>query len=265
MHGLGNDYVFIDAFPAETNAQLAQTDLSALACAISDRHRGVGSDGLVLILPDKKADARMRMFNADGSEAQMCGNAIRCVGKYLYESGACPRTNLRIATQAGLRELELHVQGDRVMSVTVNMGKPVVTAHRLTTEGKERPFFFVNMGNPHAVFFHETMPDTKTIRSRGARIEEHPSFPNRTNVEFVVRGANNDLHMRVWERGTGETMACGTGACAAAVASMQKWDMPNEITVHLLGGDLSIRQDSKGVVYMTGAAEESFRGEFQWN
>lgn len=261
MHGLGNDYVFVDCFQPEINALIAQADIPALARRISDRHRGVGSDGLVLILPDENADARMRMFNADGTEAQMCGNAIRCVGKYLYESGLCPRSAMRIATLAGVRELALQVSDGLVQMVTVDMGTPVIAEDELSLDDHSLSFFSVNIGNPHAVFFRDVMPDTETIHRLGAKIEKHPHFPEGTNVEFIVVRNPQELDMRVWERGTGETQACGTGACASAVAAMHAGYTEHEVTVHLLGGDLIIRLEND-IVYMTGTATEAFRGQY---
>lgn len=248
MHGLGNDYVFIDAFPPETNALLTQTDLPALARAVSDRHRGVGSDGLVLILPDQETDARMRIFNADGSEAEMCGNAIRCLGKYLYESGTCPRTHLRIATLAGIRELDLQLQDERVTQVTVKMGIPHIEKDIFLPHTCPQIYYKVNMGNPHAVFFCEPLP----------------RWPENTNVEFVHVRNNKELDVRVIERGSGETMACGTGACASAAAAISNGFTDRTVTVHLPGGDLLIRQDADGEIYMTGTATEAFRGEYKF-
>ena len=264
MHGIGNDYVFIDCFPSETAAVIVNTDLSDLAQRVSDRHFGIGSDGLVLILPDEEVDARMRMFNADGSEAQMCGNAIRCIGKYLYESGLCRKPSLRIATQAGVRELEVQVANGEAVSVTVNMGKPSVLDDSLTIDGEMWPFVSVNMGNPHAVFFRDSLPSPDELAVLGERIGTHPHFPEGTNVEFARVRNNKEIDLRVWERGTGETMACGTGACATAVAAIRHGLTQREVTIHLRGGDLLIawKADNKPV-FMTGSTTEVFRGKLR--
>ena len=264
MHGLGNDYVYIDCFPAETAELLAKIDLPELARRVSDRHTGIGADGLVLIVPSMVADARMRMFNADGSEAQMCGNAIRCVGKYLYESGLKAQTYLVIETLAGNRTLELHVKSGVVEQVTVDMSQPRIAQDQLTMDGKTMPFVSVNMGNPHAIFFRDTMPDTNEVATIGKQIEKNPHFTEGTNVEFVCIRNEKEVDMRVWERGTGETMACGTGACATGVAAMELGKTEREVTVHLLGGDLHIRWDKQNNVFMTGTATEVFRGTYNW-
>ena len=261
MHGLGNDYVYIDCFLPAT-AMVAQIDLAALARNVSDRHFGIGSDGLVLILPDKDTDACMRMFNADGSEAQMCGNAIRCVGKYLYESGLCHREQLRIKTLSGIRTLDLHVSDGVVGQVTVNMGQPRITQDLLYLDGRPMPFVAVNTGNPHAVFFRDSIP-AEEFPALGERIGTNPHFLEGTNMEFVRLHNERELSLRVWERGTGETMACGTGACAAAVAAMWLGKAQRQVTVHLRGGDLAVDWDTKtGFIYMTGPATEVFRGEY---
>lgn len=262
MHGLGNDYVYIDCFPQTTTSVLAQTDLAALARRMSDRHFGIGSDGLVLILPDTKADAYMRMFNADGSEAQMCGNAIRCVGKYLFESGLCHKPQMQIATRAGLRTIDLHVEGGNVEQVTVNMWIPKITQNIITIDKITRAFVSVNMGNPHAVFFCNSLP-IENFAALGEQIGTHSLFPEGTNVEFVSVRNDKELDLRVWERGTGETLACGTGACAAAVAAIWLGKSQHNIMVHLRGGDLAVRWDSDySPVFMTGPATEVFHGEY---
>ena len=264
MHGLGNDYVYVDCFPSETAALLAKTDLSALARRLSDRHRGIGSDGLVLILPDANADARMRIFNADGSEAQMCGNAIRCVGKYLYESSLCPRKRLFIATRAGIRSLELQLKKETVEQVTVNMGTPVIRPDALKLHSDPLGFMSVNMGNPHAVFFRNTVAALDELHVLGETISTHPHFSEGVNVEFVHVRNSNEIDVRVWERGSGETLACGTGACAAAVAAIRQGWTGREVTVHLPGGDLTINWPSDlQPVFMTGPATEAFRGTCQ--
>ncbi|MBO7456640.1 MAG: diaminopimelate epimerase [Paludibacteraceae bacterium] len=264
MHGLGNDYVFVDCFLPQTAALMAKTDLSALARRISDRHCGVGSDGLVLILPAQEADARMRMFNADGSEAQMCGNAIRCVAKYLYESGLCNKSRLFVDTLAGIRILSLHVNDGHVDQVTVNMGVPSIKPDVLTPNTDPLGFMAVNMGNPHAVFFRDTVITSEQLGKEGERIGTHPHFPEGTNVEFVCVRNDKELDLRVWERGTGETQACGTGACAAVAAAIKLGKMQRSVTVHLPGGDLLIQWEANDKpVFMTGSATEVFRGEYR--
>lgn len=263
MHGLGNDYVYVDCFDPVTADIIAHTELSSLAQQLSDRHFGIGSDGLVLILPSDEADARMRIFNADGSEAQMCGNAIRCVGKYLYESGICRRTQIRIHTLAGLRTLRLHTTEGKVDSAEVNMGKAEVMFDELMINYRPVAFVSVNMGNPHIVLFPQTHVATMSLTPLGPALERHPHFPEGTNVEFVSVRNPNELDMRVWERGSGETMACGTGACAAAVAAAVLSKTDNAVTVHLRGGDLHIHYDPETrEVTMTGPATEAFRGEY---
>lgn len=263
MHGLGNDYIYVDCFDPVTADLIAQTELSSLAQQLSDRHFGIGSDGLVLILPSNEADARMRIFNADGSEAQMCGNAIRCVGKYLYESGLCRRTQMRIQTLAGLRTLKLHTTEGKVDSAEVNMGKAEVQFDELMINYRPVAFVSVNMGNPHIVLFPQTHVATMSLTPLGPTLERHSHFPEGTNVEFVSVRNPNELDMRVWERGSGETMACGTGACAAAVAAAVLSKTGNSVTVHLRGGDLHIHYDPETrEVTMRGPATEAFRGEY---
>ena len=263
MHGLGNDYVYVDCFDPVTADIIAHTELSSLAQQLSDRHFGIGSDGLVLILPSDEADARMRIFNADGSEAQMCGNAIRCVGKYLYESGICRRTQICIQTPAGLRTLRLHTTEGKVDSAEVNMGKAEVMFDELMINYRPVAFVSVNMGNPHIVLFPQTHVATMSLTPLGPTLERHPHFPEGTNVEFVSVRNSKEIDMRVWERGSGETMACGTGACAAAVAAAVLSKTDNSVTVHLRGGDLHIHYDPETrEVTMTGPATEAFRGEY---
>jgi diaminopimelate epimerase len=270
MHGAGNDYVYVDC------TSKALTDPESVAVAVSDRHKGVGADGLVLILPSEKADFRMRMFNADGSEAQMCGNASRCVGKYVYDHALTDKTELTLETLAGIRRLSLRVEGSKVSEVSVDMGAPVlspaqipvdlpgdspVIAHPLHVGGEELSFTCVSMGNPHAVFFVDSLAKTDVLRL-GPLIELHPLFPQRTNVEFVEVLSPTHLKMRVWERGSGETMACGTGACATVVAGVLNGLCSRECTVSLPGGDLHIAWDeASGHVTLTGEAVEVFSGE----
>lgn len=263
MHGLGNDYIYIDCFTQATAKTIEETNLPVLAKRISDRHFGIGSDGLVLILPSAKADAEMRIFNADGSEAEMCGNAIRCVGKYLYESGLCRRTKLCIQTLSGLRTLRLHTSEGIVDSAEVDMGKVEVRFDELMINYRPVAFVAVNIGNPHIVLFPETHVATMSLTPLGPTLEKHPHFPEGTNVEFVSVRNRNEIDMRVWERGSGETMACGTGACAAVVAAAILSKTENSVTVHLRGGDLQIRYnpDTREVT-MRGTATEVCRGEF---
>lgn len=263
MHGLGNDYVYIDCFQPATAAMIAKADLPLLAQKMANRHLGIGSDGLVLIMPSKDSDAKMRIFNADGSEAQMCGNAIRCVAKYLYESGICNRPRLFIETLAGARTLELHVTAGQVESVMVNMGVPRIQSDVLMRGADPIGFTSVNVGNPHAVFFRNTILPDDQVADFGKRVGTHPHFPEGTNVEFACVRNRKEIDVRVWERGSGVTLACGTGASAAAVAAMWQGLVDRNVTVHLQGGDLNIRWDSStGTVYMTGSATEVFRGEF---
>lgn len=247
MHGLGNDYVYIDCFLKTTAKIIAKTDLAALARAVSDRHFGIGSDGLVLMMPSKEADAKMRIFNADGSEAEMCGNAIRCVAKYLYESGLCRDVHMQIETLAGIRSLALHVDKEIVDQVTVNMGKPVIRPESIQSGLDPIGYTSVNMGNPHAVFFRDTVPH----------------LPTNTNIEFVHVRNKHEIDVRVIERGSGETLACGTGACASAVAAIFHDLTERIVTVHLPGGDLKIQwKENTAPVFMTGPATEVFKGEW---
>lgn len=265
MHGLGNDYVYIDCFFTPAAEIVLNTDLPTLARRISDRHTGIGSDGLVLILPPEKAetDAVMRIFNADGTEAEMCGNAIRCIGKYLYESGRCRRGTIRIQTIAGLRTLRLHTAEGKVERVEVEMGKATVRFDELMINYRPVAFVSVNMGNPHIVLFPETHVATMSLTPLGPTLETHPHFPAGTNVEFVSVRNRKEIDMRVWERGSGETMACGTGACAAAVAAAALARIEDSVTVHLRGGDLQIQYNPQThEVTMTGTATEVYRGEY---
>ncbi len=249
MHGLGNDYVYVDCFRQETKDIIARTDLTDLARRVSDRHFGIGSDGLVLMMPSKIADAKMLIFNADGSEAEMCGNAIRCVAKYLYESHFCTSQQMEIETLAGIRPLKVQAMDGVVQQVTVNMGVPVIESRTLLCANNPIGYTFVNMGNPHAVFFSE-------------KIQQLPAD---TNIEFVRVINNKELSVRVIERGSGETLACGTGACASAVAAIYHGLTERNVTVHLPGGDLTVQwKDNLYPVFMTGTAEEVFRGNYTY-
>lgn len=273
MHGAGNDYVYVDC----TKGEIANP--SELAVKVSDRHFGVGSDGLVLICPSGKADFRMRMFNSDGSEAQMCGNASRCIGKYVYDKGLTDKRTITLETLAGIKILDLTVGEDgRVSSVRVDMGAPElrpglipveapgakgerVVDYPLEIDGEIYRITCVSMGNPHAVIFVDDVEHLDLPRT-GRAIELHEMFPQRINVEFVRREAADSLRMRVWERGAGETMACGTGACATLVAAALNGLSDRRATVHLLGGDLLIEWDpATDHVYMTGGATMVFEGD----
>ncbi len=269
MHGLGNDYIYINCL--EENIE----DSSKAAKILSNRHFGVGSDGLVLIMPSKKADFRMRMYNPDGSEAEMCGNAIRCVGKYVYDRGMTKNTVIRIETLAGIKTLDMTVKNKRVELVRVDMGEPVLNPKEIPVisekdifmsepiklKGKTYNATCVSMGNPHAVIYVDDV-SSFPVESVGHEIEIHRLFPKKINVEFVEVIDNDILKMRVWERGTGETLACGTGACAALVASVMNRVSSRNVELRLLGGNLNIEWSEKdNHVYMTGPAVEVFTGE----
>ncbi len=269
MHGAGNDYVYLDCFRQPLSAEV-----STLARAISDRHTGVGGDGLVLIGPSERAPVRMRMFNADGSEAEMCGNALRCVVKYAVESGLASGDEFAVETGAGLLKVTVvEHQGPAVTQVRVNMGAPILSGPEipttlpgspplnvpLTVGGREFPVTCVSMGNPHCITFVEDLTDDWVLQI-GPQLEVHPAFPRRVNAEFVQIVSPREFRMRVWERGSGETMACGTGACAAAVAGVLTGQLERQCVGHLRGGDLVLEWTSGGDVLMTGPAVEVFRG-----
>ena len=269
MQGCGNDYVYINCFEEKVE------DAPALARKVSDRHFGIGADGLVLIKPSSRDDFTMEMYNADGSQGKMCGNAIRCVGKYVFDHGMTKKRELAVETLAGTKYLSLNVSGDKVSEVTVLMGVPVFEPEKIpvvaegksvvdmpvTVDGRKYRITVVSMGNPHAVIFVE---DTKNfpIEKIGPLFERHEMFPERVNTEFVKVLDRENINIRVWERGSGETWACGTGACASAVASVINGYTDGKVTVHMLGGNLHIRYDGEGgQVHMTGPAVEVFRGE----
>ncbi len=259
MHGAGNDYVYVDCFRETVS------DPGKLAVRLSDRHFGIGSDGLVLICPSEKADCRMRMFNADGSEGEMCGNAIRCVGKYVYEHGIAAKERLTVETLAGIKTLELETNGGKVNAATVDMGVPKLTSElpeEIFVEGRTQNFVGISMGNPHAVYFRKEI-DGLDLNAVGPAYENHARFPDRVNSEFVQVLDRGHVRMRVWERGSGETMACGTGASACAAASILMGYTDDTVQVDLLGGTLSIRWDREGSghIFMTGPAVEVFSGE----
>lgn len=271
MHGLGNDYVYIDCM------KRCPDRLNELAREMSDRHCGVGGDGIILILPSEIADFRMRMFNADGSEGAMCGNGARCIGKYVYDHGLTDRTNITLETLSGVKFLTLYPGKDgKIESITVDMGEPVFDTEKIPVDaprntsvkvtvpsGREVELTAVSMGNPHGVIFTDDLSD-EMVLDVGSQLEVHPVWPDRANIEFArVEGPGN-IRMRVWERGSGETMACGTGACATAVAAALTGHAGRDSVIHLLGGDLSIRWDEKtNHVLMTGPATEVFNGTYQ--
>ncbi len=269
MEGLGNDYVYINCFKEHVK------NPGELAVKISDRHFGVGGDGMILIKPSEKADFTMDMYNADGTQAEMCGNGIRCVGKYVYDYGLTDKTSISVETLAGIKYLDLKVENGKVSMVTVDMGSPIMNAadvpvksdkgqvvnERITVDGVDYYMTCVSMGNPHAVMFVDDT-DSFPLEKIGPLFENNPVFPNRVNAEFVQILDRKTVKMRVWERGTGETLACGTGSCATAVACVLNNKTDNELTVKLLGGDLIIRYDRENnKIYMTGPARVVFDGE----
>lgn len=271
MQGIGNDYVYINCFEEKVE------DPSALSMRLSDRHFGIGSDGIILIEPSNAADCRMEIYNADGSRAMMCGNGIRCVGKYVYERGIAKKDVLRVDTRSGIKTLRLSVTDGTVESVTVDMGAPILKAGKipvrfgkdtvidapLTADGKTYRITCVSMGNPHCVIFTDDV-DHVALETVGRKLENHPIFPERANIEFIQVLGEEEIRMRVWERGSGETWACGTGACAAAVACALNRRTGRNVTVHLKGGDLKIRWDETAdTVFMTGPAEFVFDGNIE--
>jgi len=267
MHGLGNDYVVVD----NRDGKLDGKDLGKIAEKICRRRFSVGADGLLLLCGSSVADVKMRIFNADGSEAEMCGNGIRCLAKYCFENGITQKKELRIETLAGVKTVWLNVEDGTVRSVTVDMGSPILERSRipmvgegkcideeLNVEGEKFRITSLSVGNPHCVIFVNRV-DEFPVEKFGPKIENHPVFPNRTNVEFVQVLRENEMKIRVWERGVGETLACGTGACAAVVAANLLGKTGSRCIVHLLGGDLSIEYDNEKIL-MSGAAEKSFEG-----
>jgi len=272
MHGLGNDYIYIDAH----REALEGIDLPQLARSLSDRHFGIGGDGLILIMPSDEADFRMRMFNADGSEGEMCGNGMRCFAKYVYDHGLTTKTEFVVETAAGPIRPTVNVEEGRVTSVTVDMGKPRLARRDIPMTGspKNTPVInemlrvdddflrvtCVSMGNPHCVIFVDDVQHAP-VRTLGPRVEHHGAFPARTNVEFVKVVPPDRLEMRVWERGSGETLACGTGASASVVAAALNNLADRSCTVKLLGGELQIEWRQDDHVFKTGPAVEVFSGE----
>ena len=272
MQGIGNDYVYVNCL------QETIENPSELAKKISDRHYGVGSDGLIMINPSDKADFEMEMYNADGSRGEMCGNGIRCVAKYVYDYGLTDKTSISVETLAGIKYLDLTVEDGKVVLVKVDMGKPMLRPEEvpvvsekeevidepITVDGQEYRITCVSMGNPHAVVFIDQDVKEFPLETVGVKFENHERFPKRVNTEFVNVLDRHTAQMRVWERGSGETLACGTGACAVAVACALNGLTEDEVTVKLLGGDLQIKWDrEKNTVYMTGPAEVVFDGEWK--
>ena len=272
MHGIGNDYVYIDCTAS------CPDNLEDLARRMSDRHTGIGGDGLVLILPSEIADFKMRIFNAVGSEARMCGNASRCIGKYVYDRGLTDRENITLETLSGVKYLSLALGNDgKVESVTVDMGEPefipelipVLADRNLAIPaeadgGEMMEINAVSTGNPHGVVFVDDLDAFgDRVLTAGPALENHPMWPDRANIEFTQVISPSEIKMRVWERGSGETMACGTGACATAVAAAVTGRAGREVTVHLRGGDLKIRWDeASNRVFMTGPATIVFDGTY---
>ncbi|MBD8348355.1 diaminopimelate epimerase [Dysgonomonas sp. HGC4] len=268
MHGAGNDYIYVNGLTENIE------NASQLAISLSNRNFGIGSDGLVLILPSNSCDFRMQMFNSDGSEAEMCGNATRCVGKYVYDNKLTDKKEITLETKAGIKYITL-LEGDyKTRKITVDMGEPIldptlipvnitqnpVLNYPLNIDGKEWQISCISMGNPHAVVFTEGIKDFN-LPILGPKFETNSIFPRKTNTEFIEVIDRNTLNMRVWERGAGETLACGTGACAAAVAAIFNGHCDRKIKIHLLGGDLDIEwRESNNHVYMTGEAVTVFEG-----
>ncbi|MDD6081298.1 MAG: diaminopimelate epimerase [Oscillospiraceae bacterium] len=272
MHGIGNDYVYVNCFE-ETIENPEEVSIK-----ISDRHFGIGSDGLVMIMPSDKADFRMRMFNADGSEGNMCGNATRCIGKYVYDNHLIDKTEITLETRSGIKYLTLYPENGKVQTVLVDMGKAILNpasipmkaegeefiSKPVEVNGKNVNITAVSMGNPHAVTFVDDV-ESLDLEKIGPDYENHPLFPERVNTEFAKIIDDHTVMMRVWERGSGETWACGTGACACAVACVKNGFFPydKEITVKLRGGDLYITYKNDGTVLMRGPAETVFTGSIE--
>ena len=270
MHGIGNDYVYVNCFE-ETVENPSET-----AKFVSDRHFGIGSDGLILIKPSQVADCEMDMYNADGSQGAMCGNGVRCVAKFVYDAGIAKKDRISVATKSGIKYVEVFAENGKAVSVRVNMGAPILraeevpmvcekdtaVAYPLEVDGSVWNVTAVSMGNPHAVVYIDDV-DGLEIEKIGPAFEHHPAFPDRVNTEFVRVIDRHTVQMRVWERGSGETLACGTGACAVAVSSILNGFVEDgEVTVKLLGGDLRIEWDrQENTVYMTGPATTVFEGE----
>lgn len=264
LHGLGNDFILVDAFHREIR------DPGALAARLCDRHFGVGADGLILALPSASADARMGYYNSDGTAAEMCGNGIRCLGRFLYEKGLCRKSRMTVETGAGMLTLALDVEGGSVRSVTVDMGAPVFDPHAIPVaaetnevtvlvEGRRLRFFCASMGNPHAVTF-DLYPEDAAFRRLGPALVAHPLFPRGANIEFCRLNGEGGADVKVWERGDGPTLACGTGACAVLAAGASLGLLPREAPIRLPGGVLDIKWAGDGHLFMTGPAETVFEG-----
>lgn len=270
MHGLGNDFVFLDHFSVA-----ADKDYPKLAKKLCHRQFGIGGDGLVVILPSQVADARMRIINSDGSEPEMCGNGIRCFAKYVYDQGIVIHNPMRVETLAGVLTIHLNIKEAQVQGVRVDMGEPILRADLIPALGQGEPvvgetlevlgetfqYTAVSMGNPHCVIFVEDFA-TLDFERLGPAVEKHSLFPRKTNVEFIEVNSPQDLTMKVWERGAGPTLACGTGACASAVVAVLNHKTERAVTVHLPGGDLFIEWGLDNHVYMTGPATYVFKGEW---
>lgn len=266
MHGTGNDFIVVDGL------HYPDADPAALARRLCDRHFGIGGDGVILALPSQCADARMVILNADGSEAEMCGNGIRCLGKYLYDSGLCPKPSIQVETLTGVLTLTLEIVDGLARRVSVDMGVPCFEPERIPVDapsnaltleaaGRALRFFCVGMGNPHAVTF-DLYPDGEEFSRLGALLECHPAFPHRANIEFC-RVKDGSAEVRVWERGVGPTLACGTGACAALAAGAAQGLLPRAAALHLPGGELEVRWGPDGHLYLTGAAETVYTGQIE--
>lgn len=273
MHGLGNDYVYIDAINQKIENK------SELAKFVSNRNFGVGSDGLILIERSEVADFKMTMFNSDGSQAEMCGNGIRCVGKFVYDKGLTNKETITVETLAGIKTLVMIAKNGKIETARVDMGKPILEPEKIPVISDENPvknlklnegekeftFTCVSMGNPHAVTFIKEDVNKFDICKYGAKLEINNVFPKKANIEFINVIDDKTLKMRVWERGAGETLACGTGACASVVAAILNGYTKRDVTVHLLGGDLKIKWDENdNHVYMTGPATTVFEGKIDW-
>ena len=272
MHGCGNDYIYFNCFEQEV------ADPEALSIRLSDRHFGIGGDGIVLICPSDVADAKMRMFNADCSEGKMCGNATSCIGMYMYEHGLISKPEMTLETLSGIKILKMTEEDGKITSVRVDMGKAILKPSEiptkytgdtavsvpLTVDGTDYAVTCVSMGNPHCIVFVDQDVNTLDLPKIGPSFENHEMFPERINTEFIRVIDDHTLQMRVWERGSGETLACGTGACAAAVASVLNGYCPKgeDITIHLIGGDLKIRYTDEAV-YLTGPATTVFEGSIE--
>ena len=271
MHGLGNDYVYVNCFQEKIE------NPSKVAKYVSDRHFGIGSDGLIMINPSEVADFEMEMYNADGSRGEMCGNGIRCVAKYVYDYGLTDKTSISVETLGGIKYLDLTVKDGKVIMVKVDMGAPItkpdqipaisdkeiIVDEPITVDGQEYRITCVSMGNPHGVVFVDDT-DSIDIEKIGPKFEHHEMFPDRTNTEFIQIIDRNNIKMRVWERGAGETLACGTGTCASVYACILNGLTEKSVDVHLLGGCIHIDYDEeKNTIYMTGPAEVAFDGEIK--